>query len=876
MTKPSFRETPLWEKAFESPRDDAASAEQQFFKDAYLSVRDAVSNLTPYISADMREYTVHDISHFDALWDMASLVSEGVVNLNPPEAYVFGCSTLLHDAGMTLAAYPNGVADLKQTVAWKDATEWVKSKQESRDAHNIDTNNLSDDVAAEVIPLVLRELHPERAETLACQAWTSNGSPQYLIADDELRKFYGPIIGEIAHSHCLSLQEVGDRLDKRWGALPNRTKNTIDCLMVACFLRIADILHLDSRRAPRLRRAIIRPTGVSSLHWTFQERLARPHIENGSVVFSTGEPFELDHSDAWWLAFETLRLVDSELRGVNALLLHSRHISLNARDVKGIASPKTLSTSLRTKGWTPVDLLLKASDVPGIVNSLGGKRLYGRNPTVVLRELIQNAADAVEARRKLESRPEDWGEITIALTTKGANHWLEVEDNGTGMSEFVLSNILLDFGKSLWGSSSVMSEYPGLLASGYRSRGQFGIGFYSVFMIGSLVRIYTRRYDKSYESGRCLEFRSATETRPILYPVKPKDLPVDGGTRVQIRLRDHPDSPAGLLNGIEYSDSSVALTDIVGMISPALNVRVEVGSAQNKTTVVTPRDWINVRSENLIRRLNPVSTIVSHKYSREDLELMRPIESGDGVIYGRGFIYPSSEFDFHDRGYVVISGLRANRMRNIEGVLLGEVLTLKRDEAEPIVPPEALERWASEQGRLTQEMCAKDNRQEFRLREARVAEIVLECGGDVGNLKIVRWGREWLDCRELDQKILEAEEIVVAVDTQFEWLLERGGPYVELLDDSFRQSNDVCFIAFQYGKVLAGWGGRICWPTVMAGEKKMKGTNVLGLVARRIETIWESVPEITSSTRVVGVLGDIPIEVEVCVFRLPSGSDEGK
>ncbi|WP_443592670.1 HD domain-containing protein [Aliihoeflea aestuarii] len=65
--------------------------------------------------------TVHDISHLDALWDTASSVSEGAVNVNPAEAFVLGASILLHDAAMSLAAYSGGLAEVRTTIAWKDA-----------------------------------------------------------------------------------------------------------------------------------------------------------------------------------------------------------------------------------------------------------------------------------------------------------------------------------------------------------------------------------------------------------------------------------------------------------------------------------------------------------------------------------------------------------------------------------------------------------------------------------------------------------------------------------------------------------------------------------------------------------------------------------
>lgn len=53
-------------------------------------------------------------------------------------------------------------------------------------------------------------------------------------------------------------------------------------------------------------------------------------------------------------------------------------------------------------------------------------------------ELIQNSIDAIKARRILENRPEDWGDIIVRSGKDSETHWIEIEDNGIGMSPEVL------------------------------------------------------------------------------------------------------------------------------------------------------------------------------------------------------------------------------------------------------------------------------------------------------------------------------------------------------------------------------------------------------------------------------------------------------
>jgi hypothetical protein len=291
------------------------------------------------------------------------------------------------------------------------------------------------EVTGQILPDVLRRLHATQAAVLAEQAWVNDrDEQQYLIEDSDVRFFYGKTIGEVSNSHWWSIDRIEQELSQDLGAFPQRTRNLVDRVKVACLLRIADALHLDQLRAPRFARTLTQPAGLSALHWSFQEKLASPHVESDAVVITTGQPFNRDDAEAWWLAYDTLCQVDRELRCVDLLLQARGREALKARRVKGVGSPEVLAKTIQTRGWRPVDARIKVSDVPRIVESLGGAKLYGDDPLVPLRELIQNAADAVQARRQLQSRPTNWGEIRVSIQSRDGGDWLIVEDNGIGMS----------------------------------------------------------------------------------------------------------------------------------------------------------------------------------------------------------------------------------------------------------------------------------------------------------------------------------------------------------------------------------------------------------------------------------------------------------
>ena len=858
---PDFRQTWIWRQAFETPRSDSTTEEQEYFRSQYLSIRDRSAQLVSRIAVDIPGLTVHDISHLDALWDTASAVAEGAVNVNPAEAFVLGSSILLHDAAMSLAAYPGGLSDIKKTIAWKDAVARLALLSEESGAEPFDVHNPSEAVTKRVVPEVLRQLHAEHAEELAEQAWSNpDGTLTHLIEDTDLRTFYGPTIGQIAHSHWWSVQRLEREFSEHLGALANRTHSLVDRLMLACLLRVADALHLDSRRAPRFLRAITNPSGISALHWSFQERLARPHIELDAVVFTTGQPFGREDAEAWWLAYDTLNAVDRELHDVDLLLQGHRPQILKARRVKGAGSPEILARSVQTREWRPVDARLQVSDVPRIVEHLGGSKLYGDNPTVALRELIQNAADAVQARRKFESRSDDWGRITVRLLSRNNKTWLVVEDDGIGMSEHVLTGPLLDFGASFWRSPLATEEFPGLMAAGMRSIGRFGIGFFSVFMLGSVVRVYSRRSDRGRDSARLLEFRDGTSARPILAPSPDGPVPIDGGTRVEVKLKINPRESGGLLDVSSFFPQTIGLDALVGAVAPNLDVEVVASSEEKLVPVAQAGDWLEIENVDLLQRLNPTLDRAKASMARAGKALMQPIVGANGELFGRAFIWPEPYSFSKEGGWVTISGLRAAQLSNVQGVLLGEAMTAARDTAKPLATQEAMALWATKQAGIIGGSVEDEERQ------ARFAEIVLECGGGIANLKIVKWGADWMTEREFEDKLCSSSELAINFDGEFNYDEDQDEVHPKDFRDDFNASEDVALVLKHDGSILKV--GNSTWPGSLIKRHRPQNSNVAAYVVDIIQRVWGENVDEDEEERVVGTVGGEDIWRRVAVFRV--------
>ena len=86
----SFEQTRLWRTTLAPIAADSHAEPRGRLRSAFLKFRDRAANLANEIARDLPDLTVHDISHIDALWEMADLILGDRGGLNPCEAFVLG------------------------------------------------------------------------------------------------------------------------------------------------------------------------------------------------------------------------------------------------------------------------------------------------------------------------------------------------------------------------------------------------------------------------------------------------------------------------------------------------------------------------------------------------------------------------------------------------------------------------------------------------------------------------------------------------------------------------------------------------------------------------------------------------------------------
>lgn len=272
---------------------------------------------------------------------------------------------------------------------------------------------------------------------------------------------------------------------------------------------------------------------------------------------------------------------------------------------------------------------------------------------IFLRELISNASDALDKRYYNAMANGESGidrsEYKITLAADKENRTLTISDNGCGMSEEELENNLGTIAKS--GSYDFKNDLE--KESDVEIIGQFGVGFYSAFMVSDKVSVLSKPHgsDKAYLwESEGVDGYTITEAQ--------KDEP---GTVITLKIKENTENE----NYDQYLDQ-YTLKDIVGKYSDYIRYPIMMEMTTTSLKEGTEDEYETVSEDTQLNSMVPLwrkskSEIKKEEYDEfyqsKFYDFQAPLKTihskTEGQISYDALLYIPSHapFDFYSKDY---------------------------------------------------------------------------------------------------------------------------------------------------------------------------------------------------------------------------------
>jgi len=265
------------------------------------------------------------------------------------------------------------------------------------------------------------------------------------------------------------------------------------------------------------------------------------------------------------------------------------------------------------------------------------------NKEIFLRELVSNASDACDKLRfealKNADLYENQSELKVDITFDKDTKTLTIADNGIGMNRDDVVNHLGTIAKS--GTADFLSKLSGDEKKDSQLIGQFGVGFYSAFIVADKVTVETRRAGEAADQG--VRWESEGEGEFSLEGIEK----ASRGTSITLHLKE----------GEEEFAESFRLENLIRKYSDHIAIPVfvqkdaesdEEGETSNEAVNQAKAMWTRSKSEITDEEYTEFYKHVSHDWN-EPLTWMHNTVEGKLNYTSLLYIPTNAPFDMWNR-----------------------------------------------------------------------------------------------------------------------------------------------------------------------------------------------------------------------------------
>lgn len=539
----SWEDTELWQALKQRNDPDAESV-----RATIQSVMPNIETILNKSATSPLDFTLHDADHsFRVASTIHRLMTADTETaLSVFELALLLLSAYLHDIGMAphygrVAAVRNyflaGHADGLEASEAAEIERWLSdSGQDIAAVRNAET------------PIAERNALGAELTTHYCRHRHNDWSSEWIrhnLSGKALSSYAGWV--DDLTALCASHHHGHDRLkeDRFNPHLVSSPARRVHPRYLACLLRLADVLEFDPERVPTV---ILQQRNVSegSLIYWWKDAEISADVRPDSIIVSARPP----SAQIQYAIYDTCDQVDRELQLCRQLDNETHFVQVpgGAEEAFRWRAPSAVSrdVSPRNNAYVYINGAFRP-DTKKLLHLLSGIELYG-NPLAAVRELLQNAFDAVREQIAYErlskedpANPEYEAQIAnlhrVDLRVDADEHGatLTCTDDGIGMNVKIIENHFLVSGSPSRRDIAELEKRCNEHGFSTERTGKFGIGVLSYFMIGDSVKVETIRGNFprdsdgtgwTFETAGIGSFGQLTTNRDIAQ-----------GSRVTIRLR---------------------------------------------------------------------------------------------------------------------------------------------------------------------------------------------------------------------------------------------------------------------------------------------------------------------------------------------------